>query len=167
MPSKITKLSTFDKEHSEWRTPIDIGAAAANVTYSNTIGGTAVDNVKAALDKIVTTPSLPVGGTTGQILAKHSNSDGDAEWITANDVKNVTVSATASTGTFGDMTYTHTQVVSWTGMTANDLVDWYITSGTFDDEIGIASQSGQCTIYFGADPSTLTTLKLIASHLSV
>lgn len=26
--------------------------------------------------------SLPSGGTTGQVLAKHSNTDGDVEWVT-------------------------------------------------------------------------------------
>lgn len=27
-------------------------------------------------------PSLPPGGTTGQVLAKKSNTDGDVEWVT-------------------------------------------------------------------------------------
>lgn len=44
--------------------------------------------------------SLPSGGTTGQVLAKHSNSDGDVEWVTLS--KKITATVDDDTLTFTD-----------------------------------------------------------------
>ena len=133
--SKITQVATYNATSSGWNTPIDIGAKASNVDYVNTSSGLTATTVQAAIDE-----ALP-------------------------KVKNVTVSATASSGTVGEMTYTHTQTVSWTGITANDQIDVFVTVGSFNDEIMVSSQTDQCIIYFGDNPSSLTTIKLVAHRL--
>lgn len=116
---------------------------AAQVTYSNTTSGLSAVTTQAAIDE--------VDGNLDTAITKMAH------------YKDVTISATASSGTVGGMDYTHTQTVSWTGMTANDEVRLYITSGTYDDDIAVDSQSGQCVIYFGSEPTTLTTVRLVAN----
>jgi len=90
-----------------------------------------------------------LGGTTGQILSKASNTDMDFTWIT-NDVGDITA-VTAGTGisgggTSGAVTVTNSMATAIT--TAGDLIKG-TGSGTFD-RLGIGTASQVLTVNSGA-----------------
>ena len=90
-----------------------------------------------------------LGGTTGQILSKASNTDMDFTWIT-NDVGDITA-VTAGTGisgggTSGAVTITNSMATAIT--TAGDLIKG-TGSGTFD-RLGIGSTGQVLTVSAGA-----------------
>jgi hypothetical protein len=89
------------------------------------------------------------GGTTGQILAKATNTDMDFTWVT-NDVGDITA-VTAGTGisgggTSGAVTVTNSMATAIT--TAGDLIKG-TGSGTFD-RLGIGSSGQVLTVTAGA-----------------
>jgi hypothetical protein len=95
-----------------------------------------------------------LGGTTGQVLSKNSNTNMDFTWIT-NDVGDIT-SVTAGTGisgggTSGAVTITNSMATAIT--TAGDLIKG-TGSGTFD-RLGIGSTGQVLTVASGA-PSWAT-----------
>jgi hypothetical protein len=90
-----------------------------------------------------------LGGTTGQILAKNSNTNMDFVWVT-NDVGDIT-EVTAGTGisgggTSGAVTITNSMATAIT--TAGDLIKG-TGSGTFD-RLGIGSSGQVLTVTAGA-----------------
>jgi hypothetical protein len=90
-----------------------------------------------------------LGGTTGQILAKATNTDMDFTWVT-NDVGDITA-VTAGTGisgggTSGAVTITNSMATAIT--TAGDLIKG-TGSGTFD-RLGIGSTGQVLTVTAGA-----------------
>lgn len=109
-------------------------------------GATAI----AALGQDIDTALVDLkGGTTGQILAKASNTDLDYSWIT-NDVGDIT-EVTAGTGisgggTSGAVTITNSMATAIT--TAGDLIKG-TGSGTFD-RLGIGSTGQVLTVTSGA-----------------
>jgi len=109
-------------------------------------GATAI----AALGQDIDTALVDLkGGTTGQILAKASNTDLDYSWIT-NDVGDITA-VTAGTGisgggTSGAVTITNSMATAIT--TAGDLIKG-TGSGTFD-RLGIGSTGQVLTVAAGA-----------------
>lgn len=109
-------------------------------------GATAI----AALGQDIDTAFVDLkGGTTGQILAKASNTDLDYTWVT-NDVGDITA-VTAGTGisgggTSGAVTITNSMATAIT--TAGDLIKG-TGSGTFD-RLGIGSTGQVLTVSGGA-----------------
>lgn len=87
----------------------NVGTAANNViALDNTAKLPAVDGSQ--LTNLPTGSGLPTGGTTGQVLKKNSNTNGDAGW--ANEAGGVPTSRTINTGTGltggGDLTANRT-----------------------------------------------------------
>jgi hypothetical protein len=89
------------------------------------------------------------GGTTGQVLAKASNTDMDFTWVTdaAGDITGVTAGTGISGGgTSGTVTITNSMATAIT--TAGDLIKG-TGSGTFD-RLGIGSSGQVLTVSSGA-----------------
>lgn len=73
-----------------------IGQGDTPASYTDQAGKlAAVNTAEDALEFIDPPTSLPVGGTTGQVLTKQSATDGDADWDDASGGTEITIGATA------------------------------------------------------------------------
>lgn len=136
-----------------WSVPTSTDLVKDGATAIETLG----DSIDASLVDLK-------GGTTGQVLAKNSNSDMDFTWTNGGDITAVTAgTGITGGGTTGDVTITNAMA---TAITTNGDLIYGTGSGTFTRR-GIGSAGQVLTVSGGiptwATPSGTLTITQIAS----
>ena len=131
-----------------------IGATNANYTHNYVYECVDNEGSYAWERKDVQPPSVPSGGTTGQVLAKHSNTDGDVEWTDVQSgghtIENASGTALTQRDTLqfkgglsvSDDSTNEKTVVELDKASANALGGVKVGSGLSIDNDGVLSASG-------------------------
>lgn len=90
--------NTVSVDHNDNAVQLEV-SESNSLGYRTTVGGelTPISN------------GIPSGGTTGQVLSKHSNSDYDLEWTTKPSVYSGTTEPSSSLGNDGDIYILYTE----------------------------------------------------------
>lgn len=156
-PAKAWTTGAF--VYHAW-TALNANAMIANIT-----------NINAELESEEEKGHLPIGGTTGQILAKASATDYDSAWSdipVQNSAAAFTIPSTAWTASTTYPDYAFEATISVPGVTANDLLSAYfdLVSEAEALETGVNSRghTGTDTATYYAEtqpPSNLTGMYVI------
>lgn len=132
---------------SNWK---EVGSGGSSFPSGGTTGQALVKHSNTDQDvEWATIDGTPSGGTTGQLLAKHSNTDGDVEWVNA-------PSSIPDGGTTGQVLAKHSDTdgdVEWADKNV-DVVEVEVSSANDFNNINLVS-NGETKIFHVYTESTL------------
>ena len=132
---------------SNWK---EVGSGGSSLPDGGTTGQALVKHSNTDQDvEWATIDGTPAGGTTGQLLAKHSNTDGDVEWVNA-------PSSIPDGGTTGQVLAKHSDTdgdVEWADKNV-DVVEVEVSSANDFNNVNLVS-TGETKIFHVYATSTL------------